>query len=104
MSLLHRASVLLIFLTFLPPLPAKPPQVLAEFPIFSDGDVLLLPVQFSGSQTLLGNPPAKLCFASAFPRQSTRRETEFRRRRSQTEFGNEGVRGSLGTRKNGYSR
>jgi hypothetical protein len=47
-STLHRASALLIFLTFLSPLPAKPPQVLAEFPIFSDGDFLLLPVQFEG--------------------------------------------------------
>lgn len=50
MCTLHRAGALLILLTVLAPLPAKPPQVLAEFPIFSDGDVLLLPVQFEGKQ------------------------------------------------------
>lgn len=52
MSTLHCASAFLIFLTFLPPLSAKPPQVLAEFPIFPDGDVLLLPVQFGEKQHL----------------------------------------------------
>ncbi len=50
MSILHRASALLVFLTFLAPLPAEPPQDLAEFPIFPDGDVLLLPVQFEGKR------------------------------------------------------
>jgi predicted aspartyl protease len=50
MKRMQHASALLIFLTFLSPLPAEPPQVLAEFPIFSDGDVLLLPVQFAGKQ------------------------------------------------------
>ena len=52
MSTLHRASALFIFLTFLSPLPAKPPQVLAESPIFADGDGLFLPVHFEGKRYL----------------------------------------------------
>jgi hypothetical protein len=52
MSTMHRASAVFVFLTFLPSLSAKSPQVLAEFAIFPDGDALLLPVQFGGKRHL----------------------------------------------------
>jgi hypothetical protein len=49
---LPRAIALLALVTILLPAPAKPSQVLAEFDIFNDGDVLLLPVQVGGNQHL----------------------------------------------------
>lgn len=68
MNTSHRASALLILLTVLPPLPAKHPQILAEFPIFPDGDVLLLPVQFEGKryQFLLDTGSTNTIYDSTF--------------------------------------
>jgi hypothetical protein len=51
MFIFHRAIALLALLIILPA-PAKPSQVLAEFDVFNDGDVLLLPVRLGGKQHL----------------------------------------------------
>jgi hypothetical protein len=45
-------AFLLVFLTCSTRVPTNPSQVLAEFDIFSDGDQLLLPVEFDGKEQL----------------------------------------------------
>ena len=52
MRLLPRILSLVCLLACLSPACARPPRVLAEFDIFKDGDVLLLPVQFRGKEYL----------------------------------------------------